>query len=116
MDEWFSTTIIIAAGVLTLFNLGDKLIAWIKELKKPTINLEERIAKIENKLEIEYKVLFQDYEVRFKNDLERLNEIEKSSKLTQRAILELMRHAIDGNNTEKLEKVADELNDYILNK
>lgn len=45
-----------------------------------------------------------------------INAIKKSNKLTQRALVELMRHAVDGNNTEKLQKVADELNEYIYNR
>ena len=116
MNEWWNITIVVAAGLLTVFNLGDKLISWVKEIKKPTVNLEERIAKIENKMELEYKVLFQEYELRFKNDMKRLDEIEASNKITQKALLGLMRHALDGNDKEKLQKVADELNDYIFNK
>lgn len=114
--EWWQTTVVIAAGLLTIFNLGDKFVSWVKEMKKPTTDLEARIVKIENKMELEYKALFQEYEIRFKNDLTRLDEIENSNKLTQKALVELMRHAVDGNNTEKLKKVAEELNDYILNK
>ena len=114
--EWWQTTVVIAAGLLTLFNLGDKFVAWVREMKKPQTDLEQRVVKIENKMELEYKALFQEYEIRFKNDLVRLDEIEKSNKLTQKALVELMRHAVDGNNTDKLKNVAEELNDYILNK
>lgn len=116
IESWLSTTIIVAAGILTCLNLGDKLVAWVREVKKPQTDLEARVVKIENKMELEYKALFQEYEIRFKNDLTRLDEIENSNKLTQKALVELMRHAVDGNNTEKLKKVAEELNDYILNK
>lgn len=114
--EWWQTTVVIAAGLLTLFNLGDKFVSWVREMKKPQTDLEQRVVKIENKMELEYKALFQEYEIRFKNDLVRLDEIERSNKLTQKALVELMRHAVDGNNTDKLKNVAEELNDYILNK
>ena len=114
--EWWQTTIVIAAGVLTLFNLGDKIISWVKEAKKPTDDLEHRVDELERKIDVEYKALFADYEVRFKRDLERLNEMENQNKLMMRAMLELLRHAETGNNTEKLKKVADEVQTYILNK
>ena len=114
--EWWQTTIVIAAGVLTLFNLGDKLISWIKEAKKPTDDLEVRVEKLERTIDIEYKALFATYEERFKRDLERLNELEHTNKLMLRALLELTRHAETGNNTEKLKKVADEMQEYILNR
>lgn len=114
--EWWETTVVIAAGLLTIFNLGDKIISWIKEAKKPHDNLEGRIEELEKKVDIEYKAIFADYEARFKRDLERLNELEKANNLTMKALLALTRHAETGNNTDKLKQVADELQDYILNK
>lgn len=114
--EWWQTTVVIAAGVLTLFNLGDKIISWVKAMKKPQDDIELRVTRLEKLIEGEYKMLFNDFEARFKRDLERINEIEKSNKLTQKSLLALMRHAIDGNNIDKLKKVADELSDYIVDK
>lgn len=114
--EWWQTTIVIAAGLLTLFNLMDKIVYWVKETKKPTDSLEHRIEELEKKIDVEYKALFADYEVRFKRDLERLNELEKQDKLIMKAMLELLRHAETGNNTEKLRKVADEVQAYIVNR
>ena len=107
--EWWQTTIVIAAGVLTLFNLGDKIITWIKEVKKPRSDLEARVEKLEQVIEF-------DYEVRFKRDLERINEMEKSNKLIIKSLLALMRHAEDGNNIEKLKEASAEIQDYMLNK
>ena len=114
MNEWWETLIIGVAGVLTIFNLVDKIISWVKEVKKPQTDLEARIAKLEKAVEGEYRLIFADYEARFKRDLERINEIEKSNKLVQKSLLALMQHAIDGNNTTKLKEVADELNEYIF--
>ena len=114
MNEWWETLIIIVAGVLTIFNLVDKIISWVKEVKKPQTDLEARIAKLEKAVEGEYRLIFADYEARFKRDLERINEIEKSNKLTQKALWALMQHAIDGSNTAKLKEVSDELNEYIF--
>lgn len=114
MSDWWETLIIIVAGVLTIFNLVDKVIGWVKDVKKPQTDLETRITKLEKAVEGEYRLIFADYEQRFKRDLERIGEIEKSNKLTQKALLALMQHAIDGNNTQKLREVANELNDYIF--
>ena len=114
--EWWQTTVVIAAGVLTFFNLGDKLITWIKEAKKPQTDLEDRVEKIEKQIEGEYKLLFADYEMRFKRDLERINEIEKSNKLIIKSLLALMRHAENGNNIDKLKEASAEIQDYMVNK
>jgi len=114
MGEWWNVTIVIVAGLLTILNLVDKLVGWAKAVSKPQVDLEERVVKLEKTVEFEYKSLLADYEMRFKRDLQRIEEMEKSNKLTQKALLALMRHAIDGNNTDKLKTVADELSDYIV--
>lgn len=114
--EWWQTTVVIAAGVLTFFNLGDKIIAWIKDAKKPQSDLTERVEKLEKQQEFEYKALFADYEVRFKRDLERINAIEESNKLIIKSLLALMKHAEDGNNVDELKRASNDLQNYILNK
>lgn len=102
--------------MLTIFNLGDKIISWVKEVKKPQNDLEDRIERLEKQQEIEYKALFAEYERRFKADLDRINRIEETNNLIIKALLALMRNAETGNNKEKLKQVADELQDFILNK
>lgn len=114
--ETLGVILAICGGFLTIANVVDKLIAWVRDLKKPQNALEDRVEKLERQIEGEYRAIFADYEARFKRDLQRIEEIEKSNKLTQKALLALMRHAIDGNHVDKLKQVADELNDYILNK
>lgn len=113
MSEWWSITVVIAAGLLTVFNLGDKISGWIKEQKKPNNELDLRVTKLEKTVNYEYKALLEQYEIRFSNDLRRLDKIEESNKLTQRALLALTRHAESGNNVEELKKVSEELKDYI---
>ena len=111
--EWWQTTAVILAGVLTFFNLGDKIAGWIKEQKAPTKTLELRVDKLEKTVEFEYRTILNTYEQRFGNDLKRLDKLEESDKVTKRALLALVRHAKTGNNTEELGKVMDELNDYV---
>ena len=115
MDFW-QQFIVIAAGVLTLFNIGDKLLSWVKELKQPQNNLDLRITKLEKTVDYEYKALLEQYEVRFSNDLKRLDKMDESNKLTQRALLALTRHAESGNNFDELKKISTELNDYVWGK
>lgn len=112
--EWWQTTVVIAAGVLTVFNLGDKVIAWVKALKQPQDSLELRVAKLEKQVEFEYKAIFAEYERRFKADLERINKIEETNNLIIKALLALIRNAETGNNKEKLKQVADEMQDFII--
>jgi hypothetical protein len=115
MDLW-QQFIVIAAGVLTLINIGDKVLSWVKELKQPQNNLELRIMKLEKTVDYEYKGLLEQYEIRFSNDLKRLDKMDESNKLTQRALLALTRHAESGNNIEELKDVSTELNKYVWGK
>ena len=112
--EWWQTTIVVVGGFLTIFNLVDKIINWIKEAKKPQTDLEARITKLEKVVEGEYRLIFASYEERFKRDLERINDMEKSNKLIIKSLLALMRHAETGNNVAKLKETSEELQNYIV--
>ena len=100
--EWWETTVVIFAGVLTIFNVIDKIITKVKEAKEPTEDLEKRVADLERKI-------LESYD-------KRIEDIEKGNKVTQRAILALLEHAIDGNNKNQLIKAKDNLNDYLTDR
>ena len=113
MGEWWNVTIVIAAGLLTVFNLIDKISGAIKEQKAPTNNLELRVTTLEKTVEFEYRGILATYEQRFGNDLKRLDRLEESDKMTKRALLALIRNAESGNNKEELNSVAEDLNNYV---
>ena len=68
--------------------------------------IEERLSAVEKKLDEH-----QDY---FSNDNERLDIIEEGNKVTQRALLALLSHGIDGNDVEGMRKAKAELQDYLI--
>jgi predicted negative regulator of RcsB-dependent stress response len=74
----------------------------VKEAKEPTQDLEKRVADLERKI-------LESYD-------KRIEDIEKGNKVTQRAILALLEHAIDGNNKNQLIKAKDNLNDYLTDR
>lgn len=100
--SWWETTVVIFAGVLTIFNVIDKIVTKVKEAKEPTQDLEKRVAELERKI-------LESYD-------KRIEDIEKGNKVTQRAILALLEHAIDGNNKNQLIKAKDNLNDYLTDR
>ncbi len=116
MEIWLQYTLAGLGALITILTVWDKIESRIKKTKEPSEELKERVVVLEKKFDFDIKATFVEYESRFKRDLERINEIEKSNKLTQKALVELMRHEVDGNNTERLKKVADELNEYIYDK
>lgn len=100
--SWWETTVVIFAGVLTIFNVIDKIITKVKEAKEPTEDLEKRVAELERKI-------LENYD-------KRIADIEQGNKVTQRAILALLEHAIDGNNKNQLIRAKDNLNDYLTDR
>jgi hypothetical protein len=64
---------------------------------------------LERKTDEDFKQKFDDYD-------KELASIKESNKVTQRAILALLKHSIDGNNTDSLHKAEEELTDYLTNK
>lgn len=100
--SWWETTVVIFAGVLTIFNVIDKIITKVKEAKEPTEDLEKRVADLERKI-------LENYD-------KRIADIEQGNKVTQRAILALLEHAIDGNNKNQLIRAKDNLNDYLTDR
>ena len=104
METW-QIIVSVCAGVITLLTLWEKIDGRKKVITEPHTDHELRITKLEKTV---------DYEIRFKRDLERLDNKDKSDKLMMKALLEIMRHEIDGNNTQKLKEVAEELNNFIF--
>lgn len=110
--EWWETTIVISAGVLTVFNLIDRVIGYWSKAKEPTDVIKDRIDILERKVE----TAFTEYDARFGRDKQRLDAIELGQKVTQKALLELLKHSIDGNNTEGLKEAEKELSQYLINR
>lgn len=116
MSDWWNFTIVVCAGILTLFNLGDKIIGWIKTVKQPQTDLEVRVSALEKKVEGEYKLIFASYDEKLQRDYDSINAIKKTNNLIVKSLLALIKHAEDGNNVDDLVDSRKELTDYIYNK
>lgn len=56
---------------------------------------------------------FKEY---FDNDDKRFKEIEKSNKITQAALLALLKHSLNGNDMESLKNAEKSLEEYLIEK
>ena len=113
MELW-QIIVSVCAGIITLLTLWEKIDGRKKVITQPHDDHELRITKLEKTVDYEIKLRMEDYELRFKRDLERLDKKDKSDKLMMKSLLEIIRHEIDGNNTAKLKEVAEELNNFIF--
>lgn len=82
--------------------------ALISKMKAPNERQNLRLDQIETRLDKLSNYL--------DNDNIRIKAIEEGNKVTQKAILALMSHAINGNDTQKLTEAKNSLEQYLINK
>ena len=96
------TLITITASVISI------IVNLIGKAKAPVTAQDERIAKLEARMD--------GAESHLNNDNKRLIQIEEGNRVTQQALLAIMRHDIDGNNMEQLREAESSLQEYLINK
>ena len=108
MNEWWQLTLVICGAIITILTVWNMIESRVKAIKEPTTTLASRVAVIESKIE--------EYEVRFKRDKERLDEIESGNRIMQRCLLALLNHSLNGNNEEEMLDVKKDLEAYLINR
>lgn len=103
-----SALITIAAAVTIVINA-------VKKMKEPENAQNQKIQEIEEKMKV-FEDRLKKHEEYFNNDNKRLLAIEEGNRVTQKAILALMSHAINGNDIDKLKEAENSLREYLINK
>ena len=98
-----------ACGVITATAGAFAVIyAIISKLRMPN--------KIQNEKLDKHEEWLKKHDALLDNDNKRLNALEKSNSLTMKALLALLKHSIDGNDTAGMKKVRDELEEYLIDR
>jgi hypothetical protein len=116
MPEWVANVSLVLAVALSAFNLWDKIDAKKKALKEPTKAMENRIAVLERTVNYEMVERFKQYDSHFDRDLRRLESIEEGNRVTQKVLLALVSHALDGNDIEGLKDAKKDMEQYLINR
>ena len=95
----------VCAGIVTIAKAIDWIGRAIQRTKKPNRDQNERIERLEQRVN--------EHDAFFKADKVRLDDIDEGNRVTQRAILALLSHGIDGNDVDGLKKAKDELTAYL---
>lgn len=96
------TDILWLAGAIVAISGAVKVIVDVSNsLRKPNLTQDIRIAKLEERTEIIFN---------------RLNETEEGNAITQRALLALLAHGIDGNDIDAMKRAKEELTDYLISR
>ncbi len=97
-----------ASALVLLANAGEKIVKIVKAAKAPNQAQNARLDNLENWQE--------GVDRKLKNDNKRLEAIESGDRVSQRALLALLSHGIDGNNTKQMQDARDELQSHLINR
>lgn len=103
-------TIILAcsAGIVTISGALTAVMGWINKAKAPEKEQNKRISTLEKRVD--------NLEASSNNDNERLRTIEESNRITQRGMLALLKHSINGEDVESLKRAEKDLEEYLITK
>jgi hypothetical protein len=105
----------LAGAVVALAAAGGQLVKLFDRIRKPNTEQNKRLDAHDKKLK-EHDEKFERYDQFFANDNARLDAMDASARVTQKALLALLSHAIDGNNTKQLEDAKASLQEFLINR
>lgn len=105
----------ICTAIVTISAAVGVIIKVIERARAPEQKQNERLDNIDKRLDEHDKVIeqFKEY---FTNDDNRFKAIEKSNKVTQTALLALLKHSLNGNDIESLKRAEKSLEEYLIEK
>lgn len=97
-----------ASAVVLLWSAIKTVLEIVKAVKAPNDKQNERLTALETwRTEVDAKL---------KNDDARLEAIAEDNRITQRALLALLDHGIDGNNIKQMQDAKEDLQAHLINK
>lgn len=105
----------ICTTIVTISAAIGVIVKAIDKARAPELKQNNRLDLIEKRLEDIDKTIatFREY---FTNDDNRFKAIEKSNKVTQTALLALLKHSLNGNDKESLKEAEKSLEEYLIDK
>lgn len=113
MENWTFTEIwllilSVASAVVLLVNAAEKIVSIVRAAKAPNNRQDERIDALETwRKEVDGKL---------NNDHARLEAIADDNRVTQRALIALLDHGIDGNNIKQMQDAKTDLQTHLINR
>lgn len=98
----------VAGAISTLGGAANWLVKLVQVLKAPNAEQDKRISDLEKHME--------EVDGYLARDKERLDNIDGDTRVTQRALLALLAHGIDGNHQKQMEEAKEELELHLIKK
>lgn len=97
-----------ASAVVLIAQAVEKIVKAVKIAKAPNEQQNTRLDALEEwKRDVDRKLL---------NDNNHLNAIDEGARVTQRALIALLEHGIDGNNIKQMQDAKAELQNHLINR
>lgn len=106
--DTLTTVTTILTFIMLVSNFILMITMWVDKARTPEKSQNDRIKRLEDKVDDLY-----DQHIK---DKDKIKELEKGNVVTQEALLALLSHAIDGNNTAGLTNARDNLQKYLTHK
>ena len=115
IEEFWTILMACCSALITISAAVAVVINAIKKLKEPENIQNKKLEDISKKIDaIEARLKI--HEEYFNNDNRRISAIEEGNRVTQKALLALMSHAINGNDVDQLKAAEKSLKEYLINK
>lgn len=108
LNDIYHIILALCGGITAVAAAIGVIVAAVKKAKSPNQKQNERLDKLEQRMDKHDELLG--------NDHVRLQNIENGNRVTQRALLALLRHGIDGNDIDSMKKAESELQQYLIEK
>ena len=98
----------VAGAISTICTAGNWILRLVQVLKAPNAEQDKQLAEIQ-----EWR---KGVDQKLDNDNKRLLRKEEGDRVTQRALLALLAHGIDGNHQKQMEEAKEELQNHLNSK
>lgn len=97
-----------AAAINQLGSAVEKIAKAVKTAKAPNEEQDKRLDELEKwRKHIDAALI---------RDLKRFESLDNGERVTQRALLALLDHGIDGNNVEQMQRAKEDLQNHLINR
>lgn len=108
MGNMWAAILAAASAIVLLSNATEKIVKAVKAAKAPNDQQNERLDALE--------LWRQEVDGKLRRDHERFEELSHGERVTQRALLALLDHGIDGNNIEQMQHAKEALQNHLINR
>ena len=106
--QLIAVVLAVAGGISTLGGAANWIVKLVQVLKAPNAEQDKRLEILEKHMK--------EVDSFLETDKSRLDNIDESTRVTQRALLALLAHGIDGNHQKQMEEAKEELELHLIKK